>query len=76
MRILAETRNRKHSRELFKLLRENYEVRNTIKQPGGLLYTYIGKYAPLSTHLLGRKTNKSVKDKERKKKRQRKNGKR
>jgi hypothetical protein len=36
VRILAETRNRKHSRELFKLLRENYEVRNTIKQPGGL----------------------------------------
>lgn len=25
VRILAETRNRKHSRELFKLLRENYE---------------------------------------------------
>jgi hypothetical protein len=26
VRILAETRNRKHSRELFKLLRENYDV--------------------------------------------------
>ena len=25
VKILAETRNRKHSRELFKILRENYE---------------------------------------------------
>ncbi len=30
MRILAETRNRKHSRELFKLLRENYDVSKKI----------------------------------------------
>ena len=26
VKILAETRNRRHSRELFKMLRANYEV--------------------------------------------------
>ena len=32
VKILAETRNRRHSRELFKMLRANYEVRRPVCQ--------------------------------------------